>query len=59
MERWPDLTFTPLVVVELAPSASQEAVKWLLGRMRGKPQSGGLESGAGGGLRPQTRPEGV
>ena len=34
-------TFTPLVVVELATDTKEEAIGWLLGRIRDKQQNGG------------------
>lgn len=33
--------FTPMVVLELAEDTSEEAIKWLLGRIRDKEQNGG------------------
>lgn len=36
-------SFTPLVVVELASNTKEEAIKWLLSRIRDKQQSGGAE----------------
>ncbi|CAB1446163.1 unnamed protein product [Pleuronectes platessa] len=36
-------TFTPLVVVELASDTKEEAIGWLLGRIRDKQQNGGAE----------------
>lgn len=44
MEQSSDLSFTPLVAVELASDTSEEAIKWLLSRIGDKPQSGGVES---------------
>lgn len=35
--------FTPLVVVELAKNTNQEAIGWLLGRIRDEQQGGGEE----------------
>lgn len=35
-------SFAPLVVVELASNTKEEAIKWLLGRIRDKQQSGGV-----------------
>lgn len=35
--------FTPLVVVELASDTKEEAVAWLLSRIRAKQQNGGVE----------------
>ncbi|CAF95591.1 unnamed protein product [Tetraodon nigroviridis] len=43
MEQWSDLSFTPLVAVELASDTSEEAIKWLLSRIGDKPQSGGAD----------------
>lgn len=36
-------TFTPLVVVELASDTKEEAIAWLLNRIRDKQQNGGME----------------
>ncbi|XP_019896602.1 anoctamin-10 isoform X1 [Esox lucius] len=36
-------TFAPLVVLELAPNTKEEAVEWLLKRIRDKQQDGGAE----------------
>lgn len=33
--------FTPLVVLELAPNTKEEAIAWLLSRIRDKQPSGG------------------
>lgn len=41
-------SFTPLVVVELGSSTREEAIQWLLSRIRDKQQSGGVE---GNGVR--------
>lgn len=38
-----DISFTPLVVVELASNTKEEAIKWLLSRIRDKQQSGGVD----------------
>ncbi len=35
--------FTPLVVVELASDAKEEAIVWLLSRIRDRQQNGGVE----------------
>lgn len=35
--------FTPLVVVELASDTKEEAISWLLSRIRDKQQNGGVE----------------
>ncbi|XP_048117489.1 anoctamin-10 isoform X1 [Alosa alosa] len=35
--------FTPMVVLELAEDTSEEAIKWLLSRIRDKEQNGGAE----------------
>lgn len=46
MQQWVDISgtsFSPLVVVELATNTTEEAIKWLLGRIRDKQQSGGVE----------------
>ena len=34
--------FTPLVVVELAPDAKEEAIAWLLRKISDSEQSGGI-----------------
>ena len=36
-------TFTPLVVLELAVDSKEEAVAWLLSRIRDPQQNGGME----------------
>lgn len=36
-------SFTPLVVVELAVNTTEEAIKWLLSRIRDKQEIGGVE----------------
>ena len=33
--------FTPMVVLELAPDTNEEAIKWLLSRIRDREQNGG------------------
>lgn len=48
-------SFTPLVVVELAWNTKEEAIKWLLSRIRDKQQSGGAERSAALLLCPQPR----
>ncbi|XP_012695053.2 anoctamin-10 isoform X3 [Clupea harengus] len=35
--------FTPMVVLELAPDTNEEAIKWLLSRIRDREQNGGVE----------------
>lgn len=39
----PGTIFTPLVVVELATNTTEEAIKWLLNRIRDKQEIGGVE----------------
>lgn len=36
-------SFTPLVVLELASDTKEEAIAWLLGRIRDRQQNGGVE----------------
>lgn len=46
MQQSVDVTgtsFTPLVVVELAANTTEEAIKWLLSRIRGKRDFGGVQ----------------
>lgn len=46
MQQAVDVTgtsFTPLVVVELATNTTEEAIKWLLSRIRDKQEIGGVE----------------
>lgn len=40
-----DVSFTPLVVLELAADTKTEAITWLLNRIRGKQQNGGETTG--------------
>lgn len=41
-----DVTFTPLVVLELASDTKEEAIAWLLSRIRDKQQNGGMDYNA-------------
>lgn len=38
--------FTPLVVVELASDTNEEAIAWLLSRIRDTQQNGGVDGSA-------------
>lgn len=40
------VSFTPLVVLELASDTKEEAVAWLLSRIRDKQQNGGMDYSA-------------